>query len=353
MTRSALREYLSIDENHCFGRGADTYVCVLLDFRTQEPVDILPNRHKEELICYFRSIPWEERKKVKAVCIDMYPVYRDAVRTAFPENVKICVDHFHLIKEFTQQADEVRLSVMRPIYRELQRLRRLKRKLEDLPDAGTAANRIQIQALAADIQKHSGNYYLLKKFHWMIFKGPNDELFDPGRGKKYNPSLGRYMNFYEIREALCDISPLLCEVINVRGRLVELYKCLSGEEGSRQLDELITDLRHSDIQEMGHFAGTLERWSLEILNSLESIERYYEVQKYGGVSIRDRRIHNGIIERKNRVIKLVENTGNGYQNFDRFRNRLLYVLRKKAAYAADPVYESLKIPADPWKKEKW
>lgn len=67
----------------------------------------------------------------------------------------------------------------------------------------------------------------------------------------------------------------------VRGRLVELYKCLSGEEGSRQLDELITDLRHSDIQEMRHFAGTLERWSLEILNSLESIERYYEVQKDG------------------------------------------------------------------------
>ncbi|WP_288157490.1 hypothetical protein [Faecalibaculum rodentium] len=53
------------------------------------------------------------------------------------------------------------------------------------------------------------------------------------------------------------------------------------------------------------------------------------------------------------MIKLVENTGNGYQNFDRFRNRLLYVLRKQAAYAADPVYESLKIPADSWKKEKW
>ncbi len=91
--------------------------------------------------------------------------------------------------------------------------------------------------------------------------------------------------------------PLAVSSFHGRGRLVELYKCLSGEEGSRQLDELIADLRHSDIQEMRHFAGTLERWSLEILNSLESIERYYEVQKDGGVSIRDRRIHNGIIER--------------------------------------------------------
>lgn len=117
-------------------------VYYLIDFRTQEPVDILPNRHKEELIRYFRSIPWEERKRVKAVCIDTYPVYRDAIRTAFPEDVKICVDHFHLIKEFTQQADEVRLSVMQPIYRELQRIRRLKRKLEDFPDGGTASNRI-------------------------------------------------------------------------------------------------------------------------------------------------------------------------------------------------------------------
>lgn len=353
MTRSVLGEYLSIDENHCFGRGADAYVCVLLDFRTQEPIDILPNRHKDELIRYFRSIPWEERNRVKAVCIDMYPIYRDAVRVTFPEDVKVCVDHFHLIKEFTQQADEVRLSVMRPIYRELQRLRREKRKLECLPDAGTAANREHIQTLDVEVQKHSRSYYLLKKFHWMIFKDPNDEIFDPGRGKKYNPSLERYMNFHEIREALCNISPVLCEVINVRGRLVELYKCPSGEEGSEKLYELIGDLRHSGIQGMRHFAGTLERWSLEILNSLDSIERYYEVQKDGGVLIRDRRIHNGIIERKNRVIKLVENTGNGYQNFDRFRNRLLYVLRKQAAYAADPVYESLKIPADSWKKEKW
>ena len=105
------------------------------------------------------------------------------------------------------------------------------------------------------------------------------------------------MNFHEIREALCNISPVLCEVINVRGRLVELYKCPSGEEGSEKLYELIGDLRHSGIQEMRHFAGTLERWSLEILNSLDSIERYYEVQKDGGVLIRDRRIHNGIIER--------------------------------------------------------
>lgn len=52
-----------------------------------------------------------------------------------------------------------------------------------------------------------------------------------------------------------------------------------------------------------------------------------------------------VFKLKNRVIKLVENTGNG--------NRLLYVLRKKVGYTADPVYESLKIPADSWKKEKW
>ncbi|MEY8468442.1 hypothetical protein [Faecalibaculum rodentium] len=167
------------------------------------------------------------------------------------------MNHFHLIKEFSWQADEVRLSVMRSVYREFQRLRRKKRRLEDLPDPGTIANREHIQALAIEVQKYSRSYYFLKKFHWMVFKNPDDKLFDPGRAKKYNPSLKRYMNFYGIREALYDIRPVLCGVINIRRSLIEICKYHSGEEGSENQCLQIKELKHSRVQKMKSFAGTL------------------------------------------------------------------------------------------------
>ncbi|MDO4467456.1 MAG: hypothetical protein Q4C49_10715 [Bacillota bacterium] len=60
--RAPLPEVLCIDEVFLDISYSEKYACVLLDFKTNEIVDILPNRWKTTLDKYFYSIPLEEKK---------------------------------------------------------------------------------------------------------------------------------------------------------------------------------------------------------------------------------------------------------------------------------------------------
>ncbi len=57
--------------------------------------------------------------------------------------------------------------------------------------------------------KASDEYYLLKKFNWLLFKNPEDEdkygrLFDVERERKYNSHFKSYMNYYDLRKKLLE-----------------------------------------------------------------------------------------------------------------------------------------------------
>ena len=84
LAENPLPGIINFDEVYAFKSEKSKYVCVLLDFKKQIPVDVLPNRKKEFLLNYFQKIPLEERKKVKYACSDMYEVYRDVVHKVFP-----------------------------------------------------------------------------------------------------------------------------------------------------------------------------------------------------------------------------------------------------------------------------
>ena len=166
--RNPLPEIINFDEVYAFKSEKSKYVCVLLDFKKQIPVDVLPNRKKEFLLNYFQKIPLEERKKVKYACSDMYEVYRDVVHKVFP-NCICLLDYFHLSQDFHKKMNEVRIKVMK----------------------GYKDN------------KASDEYYLLKKFNWLLFKNPEDEdkhgrLFDVERERKYNSHFKSYMNYYDL-----------------------------------------------------------------------------------------------------------------------------------------------------------
>ena len=70
------------------------------------------------------------------------------------------------------------------------------------------------------------------------------------------------------------------------------------------------------IPEFIEVARTLSNWKKEIINSFIYIDEY-------------RRISNGPIESMNSKIKLIIRNGNGYVNFNRERNRIMYCLNKK------------------------
>lgn len=79
-----------------------------------------------------------------------------------------------------------------------------------------------------------------------------------------------------------------------------------------RLDNFIIEAFVYDIKELTDVAKTIRHWKPEIVNSFNHH--------------RGRRISNVPIESVNARIKSINRNGNGYQNFKRFRLRVLYSL---------------------------
>lgn len=319
LSRKKLPPALCIDEVYAFHSPQSKYVCVLLDFITQEPVDILPERKYTYLASYFGSISMEERNNVRLVCSDMYETYRSITRNYFPM-AKHCVDVFHIFQEFHRQMNNVRINIMKGYS---------KRSSEDESDA----------------------YYLLKHFNWILFKENNSRdkngfIFDPNRPKKYNIHFKTYLNMYDIRLKLLALNTKLTDVYDLKLLLQDFYRESSLENAQKNLNELIRLFLISSIDEMNAFGRTLLRWKEEIINSFTIVKYDYKINGDDGtVAVHNRKINNAIIENRNKVIKCIKHNANGYTNWFRFRNRVLYVLRPEATYSLEP----LEIP---WKKKK-
>jgi transposase len=132
-------------------------------------------------------------------------------------------------------------------------------------------------------------------------------------------------------------------------RLNGLYDLKDPEKEEKYIKELITELENSRLVEMKEFAKTMKDWRKEILNSLTVISQTYKVSKDGCVEIQDRRMNNGAIEGKNKIVKMIKNNGNGWKNFPRFRTRAMYVINKNDTFALEPIYPSKQVKA---KKQK-
>ena len=80
--RIELPEYILIDENYAFHskRLKSKYICVMMDFKKRSVFEVLESRRRTTLSDYFFKIPLTERKKVRAICSDMYDVYRDTCK---------------------------------------------------------------------------------------------------------------------------------------------------------------------------------------------------------------------------------------------------------------------------------
>jgi transposase len=85
--RKPLPKYILIDEVHAVDSRDSKYACVIMDFVTQDIIDILPTRRKEDLVRYFTLIPREEREKVEIICSDCWKTYREITRICFPNAI--------------------------------------------------------------------------------------------------------------------------------------------------------------------------------------------------------------------------------------------------------------------------
>ena len=316
MPRLSLPQFMEWDEAYAFHHKGENskYVFTILDFSSQNPVDILPSRKLEYLRSYFMSIPAEERKQVKMIATDMYREYRTVIRELF-RNSFHCVDHFHVSQELMRKVDRVRIRVMKSVP-----------KYKD------------------KTQSETDEYYLLKKFNWLIFKRDDtrlknkDLLFDPNRERKMNHKLQRMLNYYDIRILIEDIHPDLKAAWQLKDDLVDFYDNNTYETAPAALKELIRKFFSSGVEEMIEFAKTLRSWDQEIINSFIIVEYAHKVDKETGqVVVSAKRLNTNLMENRNSILKTIKKSSNGYQNWPRFRNRCLYVLRPDARPVLNPV----------------
>ncbi len=101
---NTLPEVLSIDEFKG-DAGGEKYQSIITDVAGHRPIDILPNRKKNDLLNYFCK--FENRRAVKYVVIDMNSQFRDVAETCFPE-ATIVIDRYHVSRQAIWAMERVR-----------------------------------------------------------------------------------------------------------------------------------------------------------------------------------------------------------------------------------------------------
>ena len=206
--RKQLPAFLCIDEVYASVSRKSKYICVLLDYRNREPVDVLESRWKMTLEKYFLNIPREERDSVKVFCSDMYEPYRIVKKSLLPKAIHI-VDRFHVAQDFNRLISKYRIKLM---------------------------NRYP---------KDSNEYYLLKKFNYLLFQSDESRL-DPNAKRQFNRKLNRYCNYYELRDLLLKTDPELERVVNMKDRLYLFYDChIISEDNTEVPQEAVPELKRN------------------------------------------------------------------------------------------------------------
>ncbi|MFA6661050.1 MAG: ISL3 family transposase [Bacilli bacterium] len=285
--RLSLPEIMCIDEIYTARISSYKYACVLLDFKTNQIIDIIPTRHKNYLRYYFGTLNRNAIMNVKTVIMDMYEPYRDTIQSVIPKAL-ICIDSFHVIRQLNEAMKRIRIDVMNTF----------KKKNKTF-------------------EHNDDRYYMLKKFHYFfvkdferIYKGPINIPKFKARWNKYD--ILHYLltidndlrNAYYLKEAYREF--------NLTASIHDKDERVSTE---RAFLELVHAFRNSVHEGFRAFGETLSNWQGEILNSFIGTEN-------------GRRLSNGPIEGMNSKIKTLIKISNGMRNFKRFRNRCMYALNK-------------------------
>lgn len=284
MERLRMPSVICIDEIY-FSRHRDKkYVLVIINFFNRAIVDILKDRSKPTITSYLRKIDRKEREAVEYVGVDMNDNYRDIVYRYFP-NATLVADSFHVIKHISDALDKIRKKVMR--------------RYED--------------------DKRSDEYYLLKYRKELLFI--TDIVKPEYREIKRNHHFHYDLTDERILEMMLAIDFELKEAYELYHAYIrfnntnytDITKAIS------DINEIINDFKLSGIKEFEKLADTLINWKAEIINSF--------------IKFRGQRISNGPIEGRNSLIKKIIKIANGYSNFNRFRNRVMYCLNRYSSHS--------------------
>ena len=80
---------------------------------------VLENRTKVEVKKFFLSIPKKLRKKIGAICSDLYKGFINAAKEVFGRKVVIIADRFHVVKLYRKGLESLRKKEMKRLKKEL------------------------------------------------------------------------------------------------------------------------------------------------------------------------------------------------------------------------------------------
>ena len=270
ISRRKLPECICIDEVYAFSSSKGDYVCVLLDFNSQNVIDLLPSRRKYDLMNYLSLIPREERLNVKVVSTDMWETYRIVTKLMFPNAVN-SLDKFHLVQEFNRRLERIRIDAMN--------------RVKPNP------NFKEINHSSCEVTKHremQKQYYVLKKFNWLLLKN-DDKISDPDMEKKYNRVLEGYYNYYDLVEYMIKTNSQLEEALYLKDELKRFFDKSDTDTAKDNLNELIREFKSSSIPIMNEFGNTMVRWKNEIINSFIKLLSPYKT--YISLAIKTLQMH--------------------------------------------------------------
>jgi transposase len=211
-------EVLGLDEI-ALKKGHDDFVVIVTaqDRAGQlHLLAVLPDRTKERVKEFLRSIPEGLQRTIEQVCTDMYDGYINAVKEVLGSAV-VVVDRFHVAKKYREGADALRK----------QEVKRLKKELS-----------------AADYARIKGHLWAFRK---------NQADVQPHEA--------------EVLEELFRFSPVLKQAYDFREELTKIFnKKLSKVKATKKIKAWQERVRASGLTCFDSFLTTLDNWMDEITN---------------------------------------------------------------------------------------
>ncbi|NJE41579.1 ISL3 family transposase [Faecalicoccus pleomorphus] len=298
-------EIMCWDEFYFSRHCKNKYAFITLNFRNKAIIDILESRKTQFLSDYFFQIPTHLRNRVKIIIIDMNSTYRD-IAHAFFKRATVCVDSFHVSQYFNDALNRIRKKVMN-------RYTKDKRSIE---------------------------YRLLKQRRKLLFKRYSQlEYVEP----RYDHVMKYHITEREIVRIILDIDPELKKAYELKEQYFDFNQITEETytgrlEKEKELDRLILNCIESEIIQMAKCGKTLKEWKTEILNSF--------------IWIDGKRVSNGPVEGKNSYIKKILFNANGFVNFERARNKIMYSQNHSQRYSVNEKQRSIKRKGKPRGKYK-
>ena len=269
--RRELPEIICIDEFKNMKHGKGKYACVLLDCKTGNIIDVLPNRRLDYLQYYFNHIPYEERKNVKFLVSDMYEGYKHLALRIFPD-VTLVTDAFHYMRYISDAFNKVRKRIQKLFNQ----------------------NSIQYKKL---------------KNHWKLLTKDSSKLTNKfGYFKNYDYEL----TTFDVIQDIKNIHPDIKIAYLMKEEFFSSYRRIPFEKAESYLLTLINSMKNTSLPEFIETAKTFKHWLPYIINSFNKDEFGY-------------RLSNGRLEGTNNKIKVIKRISYGYGDFYHFRNRIMYI----------------------------